>query len=98
MTEAVHSETRRPGSNNIDLFGMTHNGKVRDDNEDQFLIASLHKTLSVHSSSLPVAELGDLRGSAQGYLCMVADGVGGRPDGDVASGTAVKSVAQYFAH
>lgn len=77
---------------------MTHNGKVRTENEDQFLIASLHKTLSLHSSSLSAAALGDLRGSAQGYLCMVADGVGGRPDGDLASGTAVKSVAHYVAH
>ncbi|MBC8087585.1 MAG: serine/threonine-protein phosphatase [Phycisphaerae bacterium] len=99
MTAAtVHHETRPPRANNIDLFGMTHNGMVRAENEDQFLIASLHKMLSVHSSSLSSQDLGDLRGSAEGYLCMVADGVGGRPDGDVASGTAVKSVAQYVAH
>lgn len=98
MTVAAPQETKRPTSNNIDLFGMTHNGIVRSENEDQFLIASLHKTLSVHSSSLSSQQLGDLRGSAQGYLCMVADGVGGRPDGDIASGTAVKSVAQYVAH
>ncbi|MGV3710056.1 MAG: PP2C family protein-serine/threonine phosphatase [Gemmatimonas sp.] len=91
-------KTRRPRSKDIDLFGMTHNGMVRTENEDQFLIASLHKALNVHSSSLSPEELGDLRGSAQGYLCMVADGVGGRPDGDVASGTAVRSVAHYVAH
>ena len=99
MTAATaESETRRPTASNIDLFGMTHNGIVRTENEDQFLIASLHKTLTVHSSSLTAGELGDLNGSAQGYLFMVADGVGGRPDGDVASETAVKSVAQYVAH
>lgn len=92
------SRTRRPRSKDIDLFGMTHNGKVRSENEDQFLIASLHKTLNVHSSSLSAESLGDLRGAAQGYLCMVADGVGGRPDGDIASGTAVRSVAHYVAH
>lgn len=90
--------TKRPRSKDIDLFGMTHNGIVRTENEDQFLIASLHKTLTVHSSSLNAQTLGDLRGAAQGYLCMVADGVGGRPDGDIASGTAVRSVARYVAH
>lgn len=90
--------TKRPRSKDIDLFGMTHSGKVRTENEDQFLIASLHKTLTVHSSSLNAQTLGDLRGAAQGYLCMVADGVGGRPDGDIASGTAVRSVARYVAH
>lgn len=96
-TTAVAAD-RRPRSKDIDLFGMTHKGAVRSENEDQFLIASLHKTLMVHSSSLGARELGNLRGSAQGYLCMVADGVGGRPDGEVASGTAVRSVAHYVAH
>ena len=92
------SPRNAPRANNIDLFGMTHNGVLREENEDQFLIASLHKSLSVHSSSLHAEQLGDLRGSAQGYLCMVADGVGGRPDGNIASGTAVRSVAHYVAH
>ena len=88
----------RPRSANVDLFGLTDQGKVRSTNEDQFLIASLHKSLAVHSSSLPAESLGNLRGSAQGYLFMVADGVGGRPEGEVASGTAVRSVAHYVAH
>ncbi|MEP6834317.1 MAG: PP2C family serine/threonine-protein phosphatase [Gemmatimonas sp.] len=99
-SSASNSAAKRsaPNERNIDLFGMTHSGVVRTTNEDQFLIASLHKSLSVHSSSVSAEQLGHLRGSAQGYLCMVADGVGGRPDGDVASGTAVRSVAQYVAH
>jgi protein phosphatase len=92
------SPEHRPRSSNIDVFGATHQGRVRGANEDQFLIASLHKSLHVHSSSLPVESLGDLRGAARGYLFMVADGVGGRPDGDIASGTAVRSVANYVAH
>lgn len=89
---------RRPGAANIDVFGLTHPGMVRATNEDQFLIASLNKTLDVHSSSLPTESLGDLRGAPQGYLFMVADGVGGNRDGEVASGTAVRSVAHYVAH
>ncbi|MEO7363440.1 MAG: protein phosphatase 2C domain-containing protein [Gemmatimonadaceae bacterium] len=92
------TKPKRPRSKDIDLFGLTHTGKVRSENEDQFLIASLHKTLRVHSSSLDAQSLGGLRGAAQGYLCMVADGVGGRPDGDIASGTAVRSVAHYITH
>ena len=96
--DGLTASAKRPHERNVDLFGMTHNGVVRTENEDQFLIASLHKSLKVHSSSLGAVQLGDLRGSAQGYLCMVADGVGGRPDGEVASGTAVRSVAHYVAH
>ena len=99
MTSAqVHSAIKTPTAGNIDLFGMTHTGNVRTENEDQFFIGSLHKSLSVHSSSLSTTQLGDLNGMPQGYLCMVADGVGGHPDGDVASQTAVRSVAQYVAH
>jgi serine/threonine protein phosphatase PrpC len=94
----IASHERRPHTRNIDVFGLTDVGRARSTNEDQFLIASLHKSLTVHSSSLPIDSLGSLRGAAQGYLFMVADGVGGRPDGDVASGTAVRSVAHYVAH
>lgn len=99
MTSAqAYAAMKAPTASNIDLFGMTHVGNVRTENEDQFFIGSLHKSLSVHSSSLSTKELGDLNGTPQGYLCMVADGVGGHPDGDVASETAVRSVAQYVAH
>jgi protein phosphatase len=34
----------------------------------------------------------------RGFLFMVADGVGGRPHGDVASGTALRFIAQYVTH
>ena len=95
MTAPAQQRSKRPRARDVDLFGMTHSGNVRTENEDQYFIASLHKTLTVHSSSMDAGELGNLRGGTQGYLCMVADGVGGRPDGDIASGTAVRSVAHY---
>ena len=44
---------RRPVAEDVDAFGLTHPGKVRRENQDQFLIASLHKLLKVHQSSLP---------------------------------------------
>ena len=99
-TTGAHRVTheRRPTAANIDVFGLTHQGLVRTTNEDQFLIASLHKSLDVHSSSLPIESLGNLHGAPEGYLFVVADGVGGSRDGEVASGTAVRSVAQYVAH
>jgi serine/threonine protein phosphatase PrpC len=88
----------RPLASDIDVFGLTHPGKVRRVNQDQFLIASLHKTLQVHASSLPPEELGELTSESRGYLFIVADGVGGRPGGEVASGTAVRTIAQYALH
>jgi protein phosphatase len=80
------------------VFGLTHPGLVRRNNEDHFLIASLHKTMQVHATSLPLDGLGALVSESRGYLCVVADGVGGRPGGEHASGTALQAIAQYATH
>jgi len=99
MTLAAGSNVAgRPQAADIDIFALTHPGKVRLVNQDQFLIASLHKTMQVHASSVPPEELGDLTSENRFYLCMVADGVGGRPGGEFASGTALKTIAQYATH
>ena len=38
MTPAVN---RKPRDDEIDVYGLTHAGKVRKQNQDQFLICSL---------------------------------------------------------
>ena len=88
----------RPVASDIDVFGLTHAGKVRPLNQDQFLIASLHKTMQVHASSVPPDQLGELTSESRGYLFMVADGVGGGPGGERASGTALQAIAEYATH
>jgi serine/threonine protein phosphatase PrpC len=97
MTSVADARTPdiRPLASDIDVFGLTHPGKVRTANQDQFLIASLHKALQVHHTSLPREQLGDLVSESRGYFCMVADGVGGRPGGERASGTAVQAIADW---
>jgi serine/threonine protein phosphatase PrpC len=89
---------RRPLSADADLFGLTDRGQVRKENQDQFMIASLHKLLRVHQSSLPADDITPLISDSRGFLFLVADGVGGRPDGQAASGTAVKTIAHYVTH
>lgn len=89
---------RRPVSSDVDLFGLTDRGQVRKENQDQFLIATLHKLLRVHQSSLPADDITPLISDSRGWLFLVADGVGGRPDGQAASGTAVKTIAHYVTH
>src|SRR5437763_1116269 len=88
----------RPVAADIDVFGFTHQGKLRRENQDQFLIASLHKLLRVHQTSLPEQDQAPLVSESRGYIFLVADGVGGRPDGDVASGTALRTIARYVTH
>lgn len=88
----------RPSSTDVDMFGLTDRGQVRRENQDQFLIATLHKVLRVHQSSLPADDITPLISDNRGFLFLVADGVGGRPDGQAASGTAVRSIAHYVTH
>lgn len=85
----------RPVAADVDVFGLTDRGKLRKSNQDQFLIGSLHKLLRVHQTSLPEADRATLVSESRGYIFLVADGVGGRPDGAVASGTALRTIAHY---
>jgi serine/threonine protein phosphatase PrpC len=100
MTTPPNTQPRksRPMMSDIDVFGLTHQGKVRKENQDQFLIASLHKTMNVHATSLPAEHLPELTSESRGFVFLVADGVGGRPGGREASELALRAVASYVTH
>ena len=74
-------------------FGMTDPGKVRDSNEDQFLIATLLKALQVERTSLPQPKV--QHSSDRSYLFVVADGMGGHAGGEKASALAIDSVESF---
>ncbi len=95
---AASTDPPRPAPSDIDVFGLTDCGRVRSENQDQFLVASLHKLLRVHQSSIPPDDLPPLITESRGFLLIVADGVGGRPDGQAASGTAIRTIAHYVTH
>jgi serine/threonine protein phosphatase PrpC len=85
----------RPRDTEIDLFGLTHPGLVRPDNQDHFLLCTLHRQLVVHASSMPNVDALPLRGERLATIAMVADGVGGAAGGEAASRLALEAIASY---
>jgi PPM family protein phosphatase len=79
----------------MDCYGLTDIGKVREANEDQFLIADLIKSMLVHHTSLSHENRTRLFGGSQGPLLVVADGMGGHAAGEQASAIAVETLERY---
>lgn len=93
-TSAVYA---RPADDELDMFGITHPGLKRAQNQDHFMLATVHPQIVVHGSSLGGdAEL-PLRGGRLGTVLLVADGVGGSSDGAAAARLATEAVTQYVA-
>lgn len=91
MTAAAEAAVR------VDAAGLTDVGLRRKTNEDHFVIASLQKTVHVRQTSLADPRMFDRLRGPEGLLMVVADGVGGRPQGAVASETAVTALVDYIA-
>lgn len=87
----------RPRDDELDLFGITHQGHVRSTNQDHFLLCTVHPQVVVHATSLPDVEHITLRGERVATIMLVADGVGGSVDGSEASRLATIAVTEYFA-
>jgi protein phosphatase len=87
---------RKPRDDEIDVYGLTHPGKVRTQNQDHFLICTLRKQMVVSQTSLPGSTFAP-EGERLALLMMVADGVGGGARGEEASRLALEAVSQYVA-
>jgi serine/threonine protein phosphatase PrpC len=85
----------RPSDDELDLFGITHQGKVRAENQDHFLVATVHPQVVVHKSSLPNPEKLPLLGTRLATLLVLADGVGGAARGSDAAQLATEAVTVY---
>ncbi|MEP6905980.1 MAG: protein phosphatase 2C domain-containing protein [Gemmatimonadales bacterium] len=85
----------RPSDDQLDLFGITHRGKVRTKNEDHFLICTVHPQVVIHGTSLPNADALPLRGTRLATLMVVADGVGGAAAGNEAARLATEAITRY---
>jgi serine/threonine protein phosphatase PrpC len=87
----------RPTLAEIDACGMTHPGLVRATNADHFLVASFHRTMRVHATSLGEG-LGQQETQNRGFLLLVADGVGGAAGAGEGAARAVTAVAHHLLH
>lgn len=86
----------RPMTADIDVSGLTHRGYVRSTNADHFLIASFHRSLRLHATS--IGEIGPRETESRGFILVVADGVGGLDAAAEGSARALATVSQHLLH
>jgi protein phosphatase len=92
---ASKAALRKPRDDEVDVFGLTHHGLVRKENQDHFLVCSLRKQMQVHYTSLSTEGALGLPSDRMAFLAMVADGVGAGAKGETASRLALQTVTQY---
>lgn len=88
---------QRPRDDELDMFGLTHPGRVRAENQDHFLLCTVHPQVVVHGTSLSEPERIAMRGERLASILLVADGVGGSAAGSTASRVATEAVTRYLA-
>ena len=87
--------TRVPRDDEVDVFAVSHTGKVRKENQDRFLLATINKRVNIVSSNLDEAERMPQGDQRLAYLAMIADGVGGGVGGATASAATLETIMQY---
>jgi protein phosphatase len=90
---ATRAAPRRDASAPVQFeFGaLTHEGRVRESNEDHFLVARFERALRALATNVPVDYMpGEY--SQAGFAVLVADGMGGAAAGEVASREAIRTI------
>jgi PPM family protein phosphatase len=77
----------------VDVDARSHTGHRRANNEDQFFVCRLARTLQTITSSLAEGDVPALAEEVN-YVMMVADGMGGHAAGEVASRIAISALVK----
>jgi protein phosphatase len=80
----------------LESYGLSHVGKVREGNEDHFVIASLQRSLEVRQTNLEDRAVLEPLCGPKAYIYAVADGVGGVDGGRLASGITIQTIVEYL--
>ena len=82
----------------VHLFGATDVGKTRSSNQDNYLIADMHRLLNICDSSVETLDGQSMVSDHPGQLLIVADGMGGHAHGEYASRLAIRQMTSYVAN
>ena len=86
----------KPLLSQVDVYGCTHRGLVRETNADHFLVASFHRAILVHAASVPADSLPAFSPDSRGFVFLVADGVGSMVHGAKGSARITDAIARYL--
>jgi protein phosphatase len=80
----------------VDLAAQSHQGFVRDNNEDHYLVVKINRSLETVLTNMAEGSL-PKHFSETGYGMVVADGMGGMAAGEVASRVALLTLVELVA-
>ena len=86
---------QKPRYSDIDAWGLTHPGLVREKNEDHFFLGSLSRGVVVDATSISSDPATVVTPERLASFAMVADGVGKGGGGEEASRSAVQALVQH---
>jgi PPM family protein phosphatase len=81
----------------VDLAALSHEGLVRGDNEDHYLVVRYGRSLETLLTNLPGKQI-PKRSEEVGYGLLVADGIGGAAAGELASRLAISTLLNLVLH